>query len=374
MDVFEKCVLCGSCKAPCPTFAGEGVEPMSARGRVVVALGLLKGELAPSERLDEILHSCLLCGLCEPACPAGVEVTEAVYAGRAALVKAGDRKRRLLRAAALFAARNPSLSYRAARMALPFAGRWLEGLPFRAELGRRPLRHGPQILKPEGKRKGRVAVFAGCAVNYMSPRLGVSLVNVLLQAGYEVVLPAGEVCCGAPLRSLGLDGEVEKFANRNVGVFGRLKAEAIVSLCPTCTLVLRKQYGHILGMGLENAVDVTEFLRDRLHVVVPGGGKVFYHDPCHLRHGLGVKEEPRAILKAMGYEASWADEPSCCGFGAGLTFKEASRGYAEKTAGRMKGAAAVVTACPGCMMQLGRLRPGVRHIIELVEKASVEGG
>ena len=83
IEAHERCVMCGKCKAVCPTYELALREPMGARGRVLVAKALEDGDLAPSDYLSDILNSCLLCGICESTCPAGVSVTEAVYHGRA---------------------------------------------------------------------------------------------------------------------------------------------------------------------------------------------------------------------------------------------------------------------------------------------------
>src|SRR3990172_6362531 len=100
-----------------------------------------------------------------------------------------------------------------------------------------PFRREEQVFKVQ-KKRGRVAIFTGCSINFIFPNLGESLINVLQKFGYEVVLPKGETCCGNPLRSLGLEEEAVEQAKKNYRVFSRLKVEAVLSLCPTCTLTL----------------------------------------------------------------------------------------------------------------------------------------
>jgi glycolate oxidase iron-sulfur subunit len=370
MKDLEKCVLCGTCKALCPTYAEDCTEPMSARGRVMLAISLFRGEISPSKRLNEAVYSCLLCGMCESTCPAGVEVTDAIYRSRERLSRT-DTKRRLLRASTSLLARRPMTGFRAARLLRPLIHPLLKGLPFEVDIGRRPLKRGLQVLKAEGKKKGRVALFSGCVVNYLMPPLGASLASVLLNLGYEVVLPAGEACCGAPLRALGLEEEARGLARKNMEVFSKLKADAVLSLCPTCTLTLKKHYPGLIDQGLDNAMDATEFLIDGLDVSSPLDGDLFYHDPCHLRYGLGVHSEPRKILESLGARVLEAEEPACCGFSVGLTHRGLSRKIGEKAKDQFKDARTVITACPGCMMQLRRLHPDVRHIIELIEEATV---
>ena len=59
-----------------------------------------------------------------------------------------------------------------------------------------------------------MAIFTGCSINFLYPHLGVSLINILLKAGYEVVVPSGEVCCGMPLRTLGMEDEAIELAKK----------------------------------------------------------------------------------------------------------------------------------------------------------------
>lgn len=377
---MEKCVRCGTCKAVCPTHECTGVEPLSARGRMVLLSKLCSGEIEASALLSDRLYSCTLCGLCEEACPAGVAVTEAIYEARREL-RPSDKKRRFLRRAAGMSVKNLNLGFRTLKLAFALTGRLIPNLleraefPFEIELPERPLRSGEKVFKPRGRKKGRVAVFTGCSVNYLHPRLGRSLINVLLAAGYEVVLPPGEVCCGEPLRALGLEEDARRLAQKNLDVFGKLRAEAVVSPCPTCTLALKLHYPGLVGEGLGNAMDVTELLHGSgaKPLAPPAEERVAFHNPCHLGSALGVRKEPGALLRSLGCDV---EEPetgaSCCGFSVSLWDQEMSRKLLEETLSHFKDARTLVTACPGCMMQLGRAHPNVRHIIELIEAATVE--
>lgn len=367
---LKQCVRCGSCKALCPTYGHDLVEPMSARGRLVLLLGLLEGELEPTPLLNERLFSCLLCGMCETSCPAGVKITEAIYMGRGRL-SASDARRRNLRRLLRFVLPRPYLSFRAASLLkplLPYIYRKGK-IPFKIDLPREPLRTGLRVFRPK-KARGRVAMFTGCAVNFLRPHLGESLIYVLLEAGYEVVLPGKEVCCGAPLRAAGLEEEARRFAERNIEAFSGLKAEAVLGLCPTCVLTLKKHYPVLAGQGISNAMDVSEFLARRLDLpLAPMGGPVFYHDPCHLSHGLGIREQPRRILMDMGYDIVEPETERCCGFSLSFTHKEISTGLLLQMDEDLRRAETVVTACPGCMEQLGRRHGRVLHIVEAMESA-----
>jgi glycolate oxidase iron-sulfur subunit len=336
----------------------------------------VKGDIKPSPLLNERIFSCILCGACAGACPLGVDIPEAMYRGRA-LLSGSDKRRRFLRSVAKASAKWPNQAFRMLRLGerliMPFLTR--RGIiPFIPELAEVPFRKNEQVYKAH-KKKGRVAIFAGCSTNYIFPHFGESLINVLQKFGYEVVLPKGETCCGAPLRALGLEQQADELAKKNYRVFSRLKVDAVLSLCPTCTMSLRTEYPKTIGKGLERAMDISTFFEDKLKQVDKIYKTSFYHDPCHLYYGLGVRNEPRAIIKKSGLDLVGSGEQGCCGFGGlyCLSFKEMSSGLLKKRGDRIieSNADMVITSCPGCVMQLGRAitdRP-VLHLIELIEEA-----
>ncbi|MFA6056306.1 MAG: (Fe-S)-binding protein, partial [Thermodesulfovibrionales bacterium] len=212
-----KCVRCGSCKAFCPIYDEDSMESMGARGRLSILLGLSTGKLVSSKILNHRIFSCTLCGACSDLCPLGVDIKEVIYHGRN-ILKKSDRQRRLLRFLTKFFTKRPNLCFKllgmTRHMFLPCLSK--KGLlPFQTELPDHRFRDNVQVVTVPN-RKGRVAVFTGCSINFIYPQLGESLINVLHTLGYEVILPAGEVCCGAPLRTLGLEEEAAAMAEKNL--------------------------------------------------------------------------------------------------------------------------------------------------------------
>ncbi len=373
---LSRCTLCGSCKASCPTYEDSLTEGMGARGRLKLVKGLMTEGLAPSALLCERLYSCILCGACSSICPLGIDIPELIHHGRT-MLRNRDKRRRILRYLLKFFTTWPDLSFRILSMGQDFIMPFLSKrkiIPFSPEIPDQPFHTIEQVHKVP-KKKGRVAIFTGCSVNYLFPHLGESLINVLQSLGYEVVLPKDEVCCGAPLRALGMEEEAAELARKNHRVFSRLKVDAILSLCPTCTLTLRHEYVSLIGKGLEKATDISVFLQDKLERVEAIGRTVTYHDPCHLQHGLGVKKEPRDIISKAGLSLIEPASQACCGFGGTfcISYKNVSENLLFKPTASIMAtkAATVVTSCPGCMLQLGRTitdRP-VIHLIELIEEA-----
>ena len=374
---LSRCVRCGTCKTLCPTYLTTRNETMGARGRVAMLGELGMDRLAPTGTLAEKIFSCMLCGACKGMCPVGIDIPEVIYRGRAVLKKTFGRGR-FARAALRYSAANMDTFFSLLRM--------VRRLSFGAgnipEITSRPFRKNVQLFK-NMRKIGRVAIFAGCSVNYFYPRMGNALSNILMTKGYETVVFKGESCCGAPFRSMGLEDTAAQLAQKNIELFSRVRAEAIISICPTCTMVIKEQYPVLTGRTIDGIMDVNEFF---IRSGITGGletaaSVVTYHDPCHMSHGLRIKEEPRKILKGMGgiefVEMEHADE--CCGFGGLFSryYKEMSMDIGNRKLGSIAATSAdtVVTSCPGCIMQLEHLRQSskkdfrVMHIIELVDEA-----
>ncbi len=377
---MEHCVKCGSCKATCPTYVLDTTEGMGARGRVMLVRALVRGELEPAPLLAQRLYSCLLCGLCEPLCPVGVDVTGIIYHGLSQL-DMHDPRGRMLRKIQREGFLHPGRTFRAGKILNPLLGpvaKKVGLVPFEIKLPKHSLKKAllkkkQGVFSPEGKALGRVAVFVGCATNYMYPRIGHALIETLVSLGYEVVLPEGEVCCGAPLRSMGMEEDAVELARANIEAFNSLEADAVLSACPTCTLAIKKHYPQIVGQAIENAMDPAEFLLGRIdhlrYKENPTGGAlegVMYHEPCHLAAGLGAGGAPRAILDALGVEFTEPVNKTCCGLSQAGVYPEIADAQLDGLSLEYADAGTLITACPGCMAQLARRHGNVLHLLELI--------
>lgn len=357
---------------------------MGARGRLALLWGFAAGRITSSPALNDRIFSCTLCGACSGLCPPGVDIKEIIYYGRKILRKT-DKKRRSLRLLTNFCTKRPGMSFKALRVIQHILFPYLYKkrlIPFKAAIPDYYLTDRQQVYTVSRKR-GRVAVFTGCIVNYLYPQFGESLINVLHSLGYEVILPAGEVCCGIPLRSLGLEEEARRLAKKNFGIFSKLNVEAILSLCPSCTVALKKEYPKLIGEGIEKATDISSFFIDKIdfsrfpHLASPAKTAI-YHDPCHLKYGLGIEKEPREIMNNIGIDLMKTQGGRCCGF-AGifcLSHKELSHQLLNKCLKNYitSEAEMIVTSCPGCITQLSREisdKP-VLHLIEVIEEAMLQ--
>jgi Fe-S oxidoreductase len=206
-------------------------------------------------------------------------------------------------------------------------------------------------------------------------------------------VPRGQGCCGAPVFLGAGDFDIgRKMADANVRAFKDL--DYIITDCATCASAM-KEYAKFLadsGERLrdytefgEKIKDITEFLVDILQLppeayrVAPEFRRktVTWHEPCHLGRYLGVKEQPRKILKALP-DINYVEMPDadrCCGMAGTFSvyFYDLSKKIADKKIASIESTAAdiVVTDCPGCQIQLidgvtrHSLPQKVLHIMEL---------
>ncbi len=412
LDQTLDCVHCGLCLQSCPTYRVTGRETSSPRGRIYLMRGQAEGRLDDPALLAEEAFLCLGCRACETACPSGVRygeilehtralVSDARPGGRAArrierlmLREIVVRRARLARLVDLVAfAQRTGLDRLAAR-ALPrrLAARaaLLPRIPPAAER-----RRMPAFTPAAGPRRGRVALFEGCVMPELYGRINDAARRVLARAGYDVVVPAAQGCCGALHAHAGDDAGARTLAHANVRAFEAAGGaaggfDAVIVAAAGCSAALKElpRWIGAEGAALAGGVrDVLEFL-DAVGLgldLAPLAGRVCYDDPCHLIHAQGIAAAPRNLLAAIpGLElVAHRDAGACCGAAGiyNLTHPEmASSVLAPKLEALAEAAPDIVaTANPGCAMQLAAGLAGrgmaarVVHPIELLEAASRHG-
>jgi glycolate oxidase iron-sulfur subunit len=220
--------------------------------------------------------------------------------------------------------------------------------------------------------------------------------RVLAAEGFEVVIPRGQGCCGALMVHSGLESDAAEYARRMIASFEEAGVETIVVNAAGCGSTM-KEYGHLLRDDAKWAgraarfsakcKDVSEVLAgvSPLSRRAPLELTVAYHDACHLRHAQGVFAEPRALLAQIpGLRVAEIAEASLCCGSAGvynLLHPETAEELGDRKVEHLleTGAQAVVSANPGCLLQLmsGLRRRGVEemptfHMVELLD-ASIRG-
>jgi glycolate oxidase iron-sulfur subunit len=379
---ISRCVKCGSCSAVCPSYLHERDESFSARGRMTLIKAVLDGRLSFSGIVKDRLATCTTCLACEASCPSNVPVTEIVQAAKEqAVAESGMGVTNNVIATLVM---QPAL-FRAAAWLAPIVLHYTRQGPAAGVPGTEGGSKGQSVRSTETGKRGRVAFFPGCAVEYFQPEIGKAVISVLHTIGYDVIAPEGLKCCGRPLLSLGDRKKAEELASHNAALFEALEVDAIITACASCGLTFKKEYPKLLRPGAKtpDVLDIHDFLSGRITGIKlnPVHKSVTIHDPCHLGRGQGLSRTVRDLLKAIpGLSLVEMKDPDrCCGFGGvmRITHRGLSDGIAVDKVNNIIAtrAAVVATGCPGCCMQIAdALRRhesdiGVVHPVQLLEEA-----
>jgi glycolate oxidase iron-sulfur subunit len=385
-ELLDTCVHCGFCLPACPTYGLWGDESDSPRGRIHLMSLLENGELEWGEAPARHFDRCLGCMACVPACPSGVRYDLLIERTRAARRERAPRSpwARALDTAIFATVPRPRL-LRALSWPLAFGLR-----PFALAPRVRPsdLRAAPDRTTPaRGERRMTAALLEGCVQRALFGRVNRAAAQALAADGCEVIVPAGQGCCGALALHAGRAEEARRRAAATVAAFaGHDRIAVTAAGCGSAM----KGYGELLGTDdahrFSAAVrDVTELLAE-LGPAAPRAPlsptRVVYQDACHLNHAQGVAAQPRELLRAIpGVElVEIEDAGTCCGSAGiyNLVQPRTARELGERKARAILAAEpdVVATANPGCAVQLqaalrrlGRGDVRIVHPAELVAEA-----
>ena len=235
----------------------------------------------------------------------------------------------------------------------------------------------------------RVSLFVTCLVDQFFPEVGEAMVTLLRRLGVEVSFPAGQTCCGQMAFNHGFRRLARKVARHFISAFEG--DGPIVTPSGSCAAMVKVFYPELFrdeprwldrAENLSSRVyELSQFLVGVLGVEDLGAAdpvRVTYHDSCHLLRELGIREEPRRLIRAVkGVE--WVEmerSEACCGFGGTFSIKlpHISEAILQEKVGNIQasGADIVVANDAGCLMHiagaLSRQRIPVRtlHIAELL--------
>ncbi len=396
-DAVQACVHCGFCLSSCPTYKIMGQEMDTPRGRIILMKDVLEESLSLEKALPHI-DRCLGCMACETSCPSGVEYAHllAPFRERAKKEIKASLMEKLRRRLLMLILPHPGrfrLGARLGRLAKPFASilprmlrPMLNLLPDKLP----PKDSLPNLSPAQGKRRGRVALLAGCAQQVLAPEINRATIDVLNRNGVEVVIPPGQQCCGALAWHIGEARAARANARANLQAFPE-DVDAIITNAAGCgsglheyTLMLKGEPEETQAQAFVKRVqDITVFL-EQVGIETPPAPsrsiKVAYQDACHLRHAQRVADPPRRILRQIpNLEIiEMQDAEICCG-SAG-TYNIDQPETADEL-GRRKiknildtGAELVASGNIGCLTQLrthmnGRAKPRILHTVEVLELA-----
>jgi L-lactate dehydrogenase complex protein LldE len=223
----------------------------------------------------------------------------------------------------------------------------------------------------------KVSLFIPCLVDQFLPEIGEATARLLVRLGARVDYDPRQTCCGQPLINAGRTDEARRAALHFIEVFG--KEERVVAPSGSCVHTVKVHYPELLAgtpahkkaLGLAEKVwELSDFIVNVMGVTDVGadfgaGGmtpqappKVTFHHSCHVRRGLGIREEPRVLLdNVRGIEVvPLVDEDVCCGFGGEFSvgFPEVSAAMVEDKVNKTvaTGAEYLVLSEPGCILNI----------------------
>jgi glycolate oxidase iron-sulfur subunit len=410
-DLLADCVHCGFCLPACPTYVLWGEEMDSPRGRIYMMQKAGEGKAPLDQNFRLHMDNCLGCMACMTACPSGVQYNKLIEDTRAQVERNIPRTpedslfRRLIFATFPYPARlrmmaAPLFLYqRSGLQVLVRSSGLLKLVPKRfaameALLPTVPARFTwkmPSRTAPASAPRRRVGMLAGCVQQVFFSHVNAATARVLAAEGCEVITPPNQPCCGALMVHSGLEEQAAAMARKMIEIFDRANVDTIVINAAGCGSTV-KEYGHLLRDDPKWAdrarafsakcQDITEILCE-LPPVAPRKPlplRIAYHDACHLRHAQGIYQQPRQLLAGIpGLEVVEIAEPTLCCGSAGvynLLHPEPAQQLGDRKVTNLLAtqAAAVVSANPGCLLQLmsGLRRRGEKtlpafHMVELLD-------
>jgi len=409
---YARCIHCGLCLNACPTYRLLNLEADSPRGRIHQMIHVEQGNVPMTESFVDHIDKCLDCRACETACPSGVEYGKLVEYARARIER--DYRRPLLSRIARDVVYRRLLPYpkriaTVARLLRFYQCSGLQSLArstgilklFGVDKRERLL---PRVdsnffdnqlgktFPATGKRRTQVAFFAGCVANVTFAELNAATIRVLTANGCDVVVPDGQLCCGALAAHAGIRDVARELARQNIRAFLLNNVDAIVTNAAGCGSTL-KEYDHLFtpdeteyaqaAAFAEKARDVAEFLA-ALGLSAPIKAlplRVTYQDSCHLLHGQKVREAPRKLLRAIpGLDLVELPQSDLCCGSAGVYNVTQTEASLELLAEKMRYASGtwaqvIATSNPGCLLQMRagaeihHTNQQVLHVIELLDQA-----
>lgn len=409
-DLLVSCMKCGFCMSVCPVYGSTMREADVTRGKIALLETLAHEMTKDVDAVNEKLNRCVLCGSCQANCPSGVKIMDIFLRARTIVTtyKGLSPVKKLIFRNLLT---RPKLFNALIGMSSKFQGLMLREASKTVGTACAPMlkgmigdRHFPRLAKkafhssvssldtPAGKSGLRVAFFPGCVSDKMFPAVAEASIKVLKHHGVGVYLPEGQSCCGIPALASGDRADYETMVRNNLKLFGKANFDYIITPCATCTATIKEFWPKLMEnytpeereqiMTLhDKALDITQFLVDVLKVDLTasseGGKRITYHDSCHLKKSLGVSVQPRKILRSLsGYQfVEMPEADRCCGSGGSFTLYhyDLSKDIGQRKRDNVVSVKAdvVSAACPACMMQLMDVHSRnndnipVKHVIEL---------
>ncbi len=293
----KRCVACGLCLPYCPTYQLKQKETESPRGRISMLLAMANEQLPATERLNELVHHCLLCRECETHCPSSVAFASLMDKGRHSLRQKLPRRSAITRLTEHFTDTlllNPEWIRRSMRFS------WLlKVLPANR---RKKLSayidfnqaHLPWHSEYPGSREKRVSLFLGCVARGLDTKTLDDAIYVLKLTGHSVVIPKQQSCCGALSLHAGREQAAQKMMKRNVEAFAD-NTLPVIYTATGCGASLADENNTFSERTHEISHFVNRHWPDKLDAHCEKM-VVMLHTPCSMQNSLPSPESPAQLL------------------------------------------------------------------------------
>jgi glycolate oxidase iron-sulfur subunit len=329
-DLLVSCVSCGLCLPHCPTYRATGEELLSPRGRIAVMRAVETENLTIDDTIRSALDTCVMCRGCETACPSGVQFGRLMEDTRSAIAKTTPPPLwlrmglRLLSAHRLVLGGSTLLGVgQRLRIVPPSLSRRF-GAPDRVAIRR------PALTQLVSAQTADAYLFTGCVMDAWQRDVHADALALMQATGAQVAVPTSHSCCGALHSHSGLTSDARKLA------------QAVIDSCPGnapvvvdsagCGAALQ-DYGHLLNTDeakvfSTRVVDISTWLAERIDKLGPAAASttkretVVVQDPCHLRHVQRTHGAVRTLLNKYVDIIELPDDGRCCGAGGAYSIQQ----------------------------------------------------
>lgn len=213
---------------------------------------------------------------------------------------------------------------------------------------------------------GKILYYPGCMTASFLPNILNNYKALLSDFGIGFVMLEKLSCCGSPLLTAGYAQDFEELKQKNLGLLQKHGITKIITNCPHCYVVFKKQY------GFETEHITQTFAVHKQKVSYKNRDEVVYHDPCLLARQNNVFDEPRALIRQTGFKIveplKTKEKTFCCGAGGGVkqNFPELANKIAKERLHQL-GAKKVIVSCPYCYAHFQENAESKKNIIEISE-------
>jgi heterodisulfide reductase subunit D len=373
---IDACTQCGECLKHCPVQEVTGNPAISPPEKIRRFREFLRttdglkarllGPTAVDPRLLEdfakAVYECTTCGACGQNCPVGIFTQRLWPQLRKELVKRG-------------------LGPRGIQAGMP-AAIARSGNPYDKPAAERFAPWFPETVAVA--ERAEIAYYAGCSGAYEAQPMvrGDALVLGATGVPFTMLPPTEEVCCGFPLFITGQHDLLGELVRRLVDGYAARGVKTLVCSCPCCVNIMSRDWPAIYGAPLPFTIRhitqyvIEAFRQGKLHIRRELRESVIYHDPCYLSRGVGVIEEPRAVLRSipgltlLEFERHGLDS-RCCGSGgaARKVFHENAIAMGRLTIDEAvaKKADRLILSCPACYAKVNEAMRGYEKQIRITD-------